>query len=210
MNLTKNLSSPYNYFKSYLKKYITKTAIRAKFRQTKPLQLTIGAGTTDYPGWISTDVEILNICDPYSWSEWVKPGSIDRILCEHVFEHLTPEEMNAALSCCWRFLKPGGNLRLAVPDGYRDDQKYIDEIIPPKDGHQQMLNIDSLSKVLINLKYDITPLEYFDRDGRFTTKEWNPHEGIILRSKLFDRQIAFKRGELFYTSLIIDAKKPLN
>ena len=53
----------------------------------------------------------------------------------------------------------------------------------------------------------MTPLEYFDAEGRFHASEWDEREGFISRSVRFDSQERFRRGELFYTSLIVDARK---
>ena len=37
---------------------------------------------------------------------------------EHVFEHLTWDEARAALANISQYLKDGGRIRIAVPDGY--------------------------------------------------------------------------------------------
>ena len=51
-------------------------------------------------------------------------GSIDAILAEHVWEHLAEEEGLAAAKCCYRYLRPGGYLRVAVPDGFHPDANF--------------------------------------------------------------------------------------
>jgi len=42
---------------------------------------------------------------------------LDAILAEHVWEHLTKEEALIAALTCYRYIKNGGYLRVAVPDG---------------------------------------------------------------------------------------------
>ena len=37
---------------------------------------------------------------------------------------------------------------------------------------------------------------------------WSEEDGFIGRSARYDRQERFKRGALYYTSLIVDARKP--
>lgn len=43
-------------------------------------------------------------------------GFADAFLAEHVWEHLSLEDAHRATRNCYRFLRPGGRLRLAVPD----------------------------------------------------------------------------------------------
>jgi predicted SAM-dependent methyltransferase len=50
------------------------------------------------------------------------------------------------------------------------------------------------------------PLEYFDDDGVFHQRDWDPVDGMIMRSARFDKQVEFRRGNLNYTSLIVDAR----
>jgi SAM-dependent methyltransferase len=42
-------------------------------------------------------------------------NSADGIVFAHVLEHISPEKAVDALTNCFRYLKPGGNLRLSVP-----------------------------------------------------------------------------------------------
>ena len=51
-------------------------------------------------------------------------------MAEHVWEHLSEADARAANRLCFRYLKPGGVLRLAVPDGLHPDPGYIDEVRP--------------------------------------------------------------------------------
>lgn len=43
-------------------------------------------------------------------------GLVDAFLAEHVWEHLSLEDAHRAARNCHEFLRPGGRLRLAVPD----------------------------------------------------------------------------------------------
>ena len=51
------------------------------------------------------------------------------------------------------------------------------------------------------------PLEYFDADEEFHSVRWDSTDGHVKRSVRFDDQVAFKRSDLYYTSLIVDAVK---
>jgi predicted SAM-dependent methyltransferase len=173
----------------------------------RPLKVVLGAGPTQFPGWFQTDKEILDVTVPADWRALFEPESIDSLLSEHMLEHLSAADARAALTECYRYLKPGGLFRIAVPDGYRTDPDYVKEASPPNDGHQVLYNVDTLTALLQSVGFATTPLEYFDADEQFHTAPWDENEGLIQRSARFDTQKSFQRGDLFYTSVIIDARK---
>jgi len=171
------------------------------------MNLIVGAGKTVYPGWISSDFHMLDIRDQNQWSAYFRQQSIDRILAEHVLEHLSESENRIVVELCYKFLKPSGRLRIAVPDGYRPDENYAKEVAPPADGHQILFNVNSLSRLLSDAGFVVTPLEYFDAAGQFHYEDWNALDGQVNRSIRYDRQEAFRYGELYYTSLVVDGIK---
>lgn len=184
-----------------------KKELKQRLISARPINLIIGSGGMKREGWLSTDKDTLDITFPLSWEEYFHPGSIDRILAEHVFEHLTEPECRTAMKACNRFLKTDGLLRIAVPDGYRNDPEYSAEVTPPKDGHQLLFSVDTLIPLLESCGFQATPLEYFDVDGNFHSVSWDIKDGCIMRSLRFDKQARFKRGDIYYTSLIVDARK---
>jgi len=181
--------------------------MRAKMSSTQQVKVVIGAGPTKFPGWFQTDKEILDVTNPSDWRELFGTESIDTLLSEHMLEHLTEHDAHVALSECYRYLKPTGLFRIAVPDGNRRDEVYLAEASPPKDGHQVLYNVDTLSSALQKVGFVTKPLEYFDEQEEFHSIPWDENEGLIQRSVRFDSQQEFQRGNLFYTSVIIDARK---
>jgi predicted SAM-dependent methyltransferase len=174
----------------------------------RPLNVIIGAGPTKLPGWFHTDKEILDISSPDDWRNLFEPESIDRLFAEHVLEHLSEAEGRTALKESYGYLRRGGLFRIAVPDGYRRDAAYVAEASPPNDGHQVFYRIDTLIPLLVSLGFSVTPLEYFDQNEQFHAEPWDESNGLVMRSVRFDRQEDFRRGNLYYTSLIVDAHKP--
>jgi predicted SAM-dependent methyltransferase len=174
---------------------------------TRPLKVVLGAGPTRFPGWFQTDKEILDVTLPADWRALFEPGSIDTLLSEHMLEHLSAADAATAINECYRYLKKGGLFRIAVPDGYRRDPDYVKEASPPNDGHQVLYNVDTLTTLLQSAGFATTPLEYFDAEEQFHAVPWDENEGLIQRSARFDTQKSFQRGDLFYTSVIIDARK---
>ncbi|MEX0595957.1 MAG: methyltransferase domain-containing protein, partial [Candidatus Paceibacterota bacterium] len=132
------------------------------------------------------------------------------MVAEHVWEHLTLEESSLALKNCFTYLRPGGHLRIAVPDGNHSNPDYIEMVKPGGYGngshdHKVLYTISSLSELLEKLGFKAKGLEYFDENHKFIFTDWNPAGGKIRRSKRFDpRNIG---SEMIYSSLIVDAIK---
>lgn len=182
--------------------------LRKEMAVARPLNVIIGAGPTKVPGWFHTDKEILDISSPDDWRNLFEPELIDRLFAEHVLEHLSETEGRTAVVESYRCLKSGGLFRIAVPDGYRRDAAYVAEASPPNDGHQVFYTIDTLTQLLVSVGFSVTPLEYFDENEQFHARSWDESDGLVMRSARFDCQQDFQRGDLYYTSLILDAHKP--
>jgi len=192
----------------HLKYILFKLLKQLARNDTSTAKVIIEAGYQKQPGFKSTDVDTLNICRDSDWKKFFSPSSLTHILAEHVLEHLPDSELAAALTNCYRYLSPGGRLRIAVPDRNRRDKNYIREVAPPKDGHLQYFNYHDLGKILNHAGFKkIDLLEYFDDRGRFIHRPWDDRDGLVHRSFKHDRQKNFKRGTLYYTSLIVDAMK---
>lgn len=180
----------------------------------KEIKVVIGAGEyNNNPGWVQTQEEELNLLDETTWDNRFAHNSIKAILAEHVWEHLTYEEGIAAAKLCFKYLKPSGYIRCAVPDGYFPDEEYQNIVKiggpGPKDhpaaSHKIVHNYHTLSKMFEDTGYRVHLLEYCDDEGNFHFNHWNPEDGVIFRSKKFDPR---NNDKLLFPSLIIDAIKP--
>jgi predicted SAM-dependent methyltransferase len=174
------------------------------------IKIIIGASGVAQPGWVTTDIDSLNLLNINDWKRYFCQSSIDAILAEHVWEHLSQEEGIIAARNCYHYLKEGAYLRVAVPDGFHPKQEYIEWVKPGGKGpgsedHKILYNYKSLKETFEGAGFEIDLLEYFEETGDFKFKDWNPDEGKIHRSMRFDRRN--KHGCLNYTSIILDAKK---
>jgi predicted SAM-dependent methyltransferase len=136
-------------------------------------------------------------------------------LCEHVFEHLTEAEGRAAARLCFDFLKPGGLLRVAVPDAYYPDPEY-QRVVQiggpgpadhPAADHKIVYDHARLTDVLASAGFEVDLLEYCDQAGRFHYHQWDLASGPIYRSLMMDHRN--RSGRLGFASLIADARKPV-
>ena len=81
--------------------------------------VNVGCGRQIHPAWCNLD---LTACAPGVIEHDLRQGlpfdvdTCDAVYHSHVLEHLRPEEASRLLSECFRVLKPGGTLRIAVPD----------------------------------------------------------------------------------------------
>ena len=191
-------------YKWYLSgRYKIKKQINA-CKPDDPLNIIIGANDTSDVGWISTDLPHFNILKQKDWEHFFGERKIDRLLAEHVLEHLSVEQVKCALSLSFKYLNPGGHFRIAVPDGNHLDPSYLKYISPPSHGHQSIWNIDRLREVLNEVGYQTQPIEYYTSDGIFKTNYFDFKNGIISRSKA----LGYKNSDYpDYSSLIIDCFK---
>lgn len=82
-------------------------------------KLHIGCGEKYIPGFIHIDVRKLPHMDyvtPAGKLDMFADGSVDLIYSCHMLEHLPRNEVEDVLKEWHRVLKPGGILRLAIPD----------------------------------------------------------------------------------------------
>jgi predicted SAM-dependent methyltransferase len=188
----------------------SRATIRAAITDAVEPRLILGARKTVYEGWISTDKDTLDVRKRDDWQSLLRMNKAHRLLSEHVWEHLRVEEMDIANRLAFEFLKKGGCLRIAVPDGFHPDENYIAQVRPGGTGlsaidHKQLLNHQTLRDSLRSAGFEVEEIEHWDRSGVFHYKPWRSEDGHIKRSAFHDRRN--RRGRLNYTSLIIDAWK---
>ena len=182
-------------------------AVRRALQSESAVKIIIGAGQTRYKGWIATDMPAFDVRNSDHWRALFPPESIDRLLAEHVFEHLTSDELARFLGSAGQYLARGGRVRIAVPDGYHPSADYINSVRPGGIGvgagdHKMLYTCDLIGEVMRKQDYQFELLEYFDAAGQFHQSEWSAADGFVGRSADHDARNA--DGQLNYTSLIVD------
>jgi predicted SAM-dependent methyltransferase len=181
---------------------------------SKDLKVVIGAGEYNKgEDWIHTQEEELSLLNEEDWKKRFSRESISAILSEHVWEHLTYEEGIRAAKMCYTYLKPGGYIRCAVPDGFFPNKEYQNGVKiggpGPKDhpaaSHKIVYNYYSITTMFEAAGFTVKLLEYCDEDGEFHYNTWDEKMGFIYRSKRFDHRN--KGLQLASISLIVDAVK---
>lgn len=200
----------YRRLRSAFRSYQQRRALRALTRE-RIRRIVIGSGGIESEGWVSTDQDILNLLHESAWASLLQTESLDAILAEHVWEHLSPDEAIAAGKTCFRYLKPGGRLRVAVPDGLHPDPVYVERVRPGGSGpgaddHKVLYTYAAFRDLFEEIGFDVVLYEYFDESGRFHFRDWDAADGLIRRSKRYDPRNSGDR--LAYTSIVLDAVKP--
>lgn len=174
-------------------------------------RVLIGAGQTTQAGWVSTDQDVLNVTRPAEFRRYWRPGTVEAFCAEHVWEHLDATAARLGAEHCFIFLRPGGTLRIAVPDGLNPSPEYREHVRPGGTGpgaedHQILHTKQTLCTLLGNAGFAARPLEWWDESGQFHAEPWSPDQGHIQRSAKHDPRN--QDGQLCYTSLIVDGVKP--
>lgn len=96
---------------------------------TKPRLVNLGCGRTAHPDWINLDLVPAvpgvirhNLCFGLPFHA----DQVDGVYHSHVLEHLRPEQGLWLLQECYRVLRPGGVLRVVVPDLEQIARLYLD------------------------------------------------------------------------------------
>ena len=186
---------------------------RQAFLATPTPRLVIGAARRFDPDWIPSEQCYLDLLKPEQWTSFMAPSSVDAMLAEHVWEHLTPAEGLAAARVCYHHLKPGGYLRLAVPDGYNPDPVYHEWVRVGGEGqgqrgngHKVLYTYHTITDLLEQAGFQIKLYEYFTEAGDFRYHHWDRAGGTIRRSLRYDPRN--QHGQLGFTSIVLDAVKP--
>jgi predicted SAM-dependent methyltransferase len=114
----------------FMKVRLRSLGARRRYRNEAELLINLGAGKYGKPGWVNVDwVRHSGINCIYDCRRGLPFGdeSARAIFCEHFLEHLDyTEHVPRFLSECRRVLRPGGVLRVIVPDAERYLRAYCD------------------------------------------------------------------------------------
>jgi hypothetical protein len=119
------------------------------------LKLDLGAGALSPPGFTPMGRDHGSEIFPLPYAD----GTIDEIRASHVLEHFPHRQVEAVLKDWSRALKPGGKLKIAVPDFRKIAEGYLSGVAQPheyytlgaqidqNDYHKAMFDRDVLRKL---------------------------------------------------------------
>ncbi len=228
MSISKNLKKiayrlhwPIQLYKSYCD-YKWQKRWEKYINECEDVNLIVGAAETNYPGWFPTDIQFVNpneiqlnvfhfdITNASHFEKNLKGRKIDKILAEHVLEHLTNEQIDIMAKNFYDYSSKKIHIRIAVPDGFHQDPAYIQMVKPGGTGegahdHKQLFTYRSLSAFFEKQGFLAHPVEYWDENHQFIQNYQNDDKGHIKRSFVNDSRN--QDGTPRYTSLIVDFTK---
>jgi predicted SAM-dependent methyltransferase len=145
--------------------------------------LNLGCGARFHPGWTNVDVTPRDegvIAHDLRSAVPFPEKSFDVVYHSHLLEHLPRNEAPAFLAECYRVLKPGGVLRVVVPDLEQIARLYLQALQASLDGDRQW---QSHYRWMMLEMYDQTVR---DRSGG-EMAAYLGDEGIPNRSFVLDR-----------------------
>jgi len=174
------------------------------------INLVVGAGPSKFKGWFSTDIDTLDVTNESHFKKYFKHKKINKVLAEHVLEHLTDKELELMTKNLYKYSADDINIRIAVPDGYHKEENYINTVKPGGTGfgaedHKHLFNYYTLSALFEKQGFVSNLKEYWDEEGEFRTTYSNDDFGFIQRCFINDFRNEDKIPN--YTSLIIDFTK---
>lgn len=177
---------------------------------SKEIKLVVGSGKIKFKGWFDTDIDTLNIINEKDFSKYFSKRKIDKILAEHVLEHLMDHELELMVVNFFKYSSRKVNIRIAVPDGFHHNQNYIDNVKPGGIGvgaqdHKNLFNYKTLGFLFEKHGFKAKLIEYWDENKNFHMGYLNDDKGFIHRSMLNDDRN--NDGKPHYTSLIMDFTK---
>lgn len=81
------------------------------------------------------NIDYVSLNNPFPWAD----SSIDCVYASHVLEHLRVKTANNFLKESYRVLKPGGTLRIVVPDLLYHARRYLDNYTNAKSASADFL-----------------------------------------------------------------------
>jgi predicted SAM-dependent methyltransferase len=147
--------------------------------------LNIGCGHTYHPDWINLDLyrsEFVKYYDIRNKLPFVD-NSVDTIYHSHVLEHLNKADGKKFIADCYRVLKPGGIIRVVIPDLEQICLEYLSNLERGFDSND--------SKAILNYKWN--KIELFDQIVR--QKSGGEMLEAIRKGEFNEDYVLFRNGE---------------
>jgi predicted SAM-dependent methyltransferase len=161
--------------------------------------LNLGCGQRFHPGWVNIDIQAAHQA-VRSWDlrqELPFPdGSFDAVYHSHVLEHFSKTDGVSFLQRCFRVLRSGGTIRVAVPDLERIARLYIEAL-------DKSLNGDPVWRE----RYEWILLEMYDQ----TVRNYSGGEMVsyMQRDPMPEREfIAARMGCELTATAVLPSKSP--
>jgi len=146
---------------------------------------------------------------------FIRDNSVDLIYCSHAFEYFDRQMASVVLREWWRVLRPGGVLRIAVPDFVALVNVYketgnLDKILGPLFGRMEITKVEPVHLIYHKTVYDFHSLsallisEGFEKITRYNWRD-TEHANIDDHSQAYFPHMDKENG--LSISLNIESRK---
>ncbi len=133
------------------------------------LKIEFGAGKKGNGGWITIDVYRADIIWNLTNSLPIADDVVQEIYHSHLLEHLNFKQINDFLLECYRILKPGGHMKVCVPNAGNYIQAYYNRKYFRDDDQMYAKAIVDSNSFIDQLNY----IAYMDGEHKFMFDEQN-------------------------------------
>lgn len=170
-----------------------------KIDASKTNYMNLGCGLTLLPNYVNVDFHFepgIDFGSDLRFPLRMPDNCFDGIFCEHTMEHLNYETNKMIFRECLRVLKPGGTLRILVPNVGLFAKKYAERDMAWFDEHERIMLTDSASaerakrsfptpmtaisfvtqEYLHVACWDFETMEYYLKDAGFSTVTETAHK----------------------------------
>lgn len=161
-----------------------------------PLWLNLGGkghgdGHPEYAGYVSVDIEPgqhLHVVHDLRQPIPLPDGSVDRMHTEDFLHYLSREDMASMLRECYRLLRPGGLLRISLPDyAHPKDRIFLAQGSDPRHPrHLVLTDRRVLEDMLRQSPFTSWTFHHFWQDGMFVERPFDAALGTIQRTPEHD------------------------
>jgi len=197
-----------------------------------PIYLHLGCGDKKFQGFVNIDLDSpgadmhLDLTKPLPWEQ----GTVTGIYSEHFFEHVAQNQGIRLLHECRRVLKPGGLVRIAMPDLESIITDYVEDRVHPDWarfgmawtasrcerlniamrwwGHQWIYDEEELRRIgkLVGLEV-VSRCEYgVSEDSMLSNREYRESSQLILEFRKPQRQL--KKNDQPLVSILMPSFNP--
>jgi len=159
----------------------------------KPLYLNLGGSVNCHPNpgyenYISVDINPPDMECAVKWDLRkaipLPDDSVDRVLSEDFLEHVTVEDIRSIICECFRVLKPGGFMRIGVPDyNNTKDRPYLKKGKDPRfPEHITLTNHDIMQKIISQTPFRRYRFYHYWDGDEFVKEDIDYSVGIVKRT----------------------------
>lgn len=161
-----------------------------------PQRIYIGSSGIHLPGFTSYPYQELDVTKEQDFARWFCEEGIDVFHSEHTFEHISYENSLTAFKLFYKYLRPTGYVRIAVPGEHHMGKSHKPDKLDIQYGHISFWNKTIIGDYLKSAGFQRIELREYQSANSCHISLWNRCEGMVRRSFMHDarNEKAFRKA----------------